>query len=161
MADYIRWLRRRVGSDHVQFVFAIACVLREGVGDEPEVLLQERGDTGGWGFPGGAVELDERAADAAVRETLEETGVTVVVDDLLGVYTGYRQDYPNGDSAHTIAIVFTAHPVTGSPRPVPIGAGAETVGLAWAEVPVVPVLFNQQHNDILADLRAGRRGVHR
>ncbi|MGW5426851.1 NUDIX hydrolase [Streptomyces sp. NPDC004059] len=37
-----------------------------------------------WQFPAGAIERGERAEDAAVRETLEETGLTVKAIRLLG-----------------------------------------------------------------------------
>lgn len=43
------------------------------------VLLVQRGKAprkGFWGFPGGHVELGETAAEAAVRELREETGIT-------------------------------------------------------------------------------------
>jgi 8-oxo-dGTP diphosphatase len=37
-----------------------------------------------WQFPAGAIEADESAEEAAVRETLEETGLTVSSVKLLG-----------------------------------------------------------------------------
>ena len=107
MDGYLAWLRSRVGHDKIQLVFAVACVVRDG-----EVLLQQRADTGGWGFPGGALELGEAAHDAAVRETREETGVSVAVTRLIGVYTDYEQRYPNGDLAQPILIAFRAVPLT-------------------------------------------------
>ncbi|WP_431962208.1 NUDIX domain-containing protein [Nocardia sp. bgisy134] len=69
MADYIRWLRERVGHDHIQLAYAAACVVADG-----RVLMQRRSDDGQWGLPGGAIELGESAASAVVREVAEETG---------------------------------------------------------------------------------------
>jgi 8-oxo-dGTP pyrophosphatase MutT (NUDIX family) len=43
------------------------------------VLLIRRTDNGNWALPGGAIEMTESVADAAVRETLEETGIQVEV----------------------------------------------------------------------------------
>ncbi|MGV9822290.1 NUDIX domain-containing protein [Nocardia xishanensis] len=63
MADYIRWLRERVGHDHIQLAYAAACVVSDG-----RVLMQRRSDDGRWGLPGGAIELGESAASAVVRE---------------------------------------------------------------------------------------------
>jgi 8-oxo-dGTP pyrophosphatase MutT (NUDIX family) len=49
------------------------------VDDQGRVLLQRRRDTGQWAIPMGKQELGETVAQCAVRETLEETGVTVEV----------------------------------------------------------------------------------
>ncbi len=52
-----------------------------------DVLLMDRADGRGWGIPCGWVEPNERAVDAAVRETREETGLEVVVRRLVGVFS--------------------------------------------------------------------------
>jgi 8-oxo-dGTP pyrophosphatase MutT (NUDIX family) len=51
------------------------------------LLLQRRRDTGQWAIPMGKQEIGETVAQCAVRETLEETGVTVEVTGLLGIYS--------------------------------------------------------------------------
>ena len=65
---------------------ALAVVLREGC-----LLLIERGfepHLGHWSLPGGVIDEGESAGEAAVRETLEETGLVVEVVRELGVVTG-------------------------------------------------------------------------
>ena len=44
-------------------------------------------NTGDWELPGGHVDPGESAADAAVRETTEVSGITVEVTGLVGIYT--------------------------------------------------------------------------
>ena len=51
------------------------------------LLLQRHRDTGQWAIPMGKQELGETTAQCAVRETLEETGVTVEVTGILALYS--------------------------------------------------------------------------
>lgn len=52
-----------------------------------EILLMERADGSGWCLPCGWVEANERPIDAVIREVKEETGLDVVVKQLVGVFT--------------------------------------------------------------------------
>lgn len=67
-------------------------VVRVGVGvivRDPfgRILLEKRSDCGLWGLPGGKIEPGESIIQAALREVHEETGLTVEVTQLLGVYS--------------------------------------------------------------------------
>ena len=58
--------------------------------EDGRVLLTRRAihpAYGKWTFPGGFVDWGEPVAAAAVRETLEETGLRVALDGLVGVYS--------------------------------------------------------------------------
>lgn len=90
--NYIKWLRSKVGQEKVILVFAGGCIFN----DAGEVLLQKRGDSNKWGFPGGAIELGETPQMAVIREVKEETGLDVRVDKMIGVYTDCDMRYPNG-----------------------------------------------------------------
>lgn len=66
--------------------------VRAGVGvviwdDQGRVLLEKRSDNGMWGLPGGRIEPGESVLECAIRETLEETGLSVQVTGLRGVYS--------------------------------------------------------------------------
>ncbi|MFE2684507.1 NUDIX hydrolase [Streptomyces mirabilis] len=152
MSNYIGWIRSRVGNSPIQLNFAASCVVTDA-----GVLLQRRGDDGLWGFPGGAIELGESAAEAAVRETEEETGLHVRVDSLLGVYTKYQHSYPNGDVVQPITMFFRCS-VVGGQLADPDG---ETLELRHFPLSQVPPLTNPQHQDALSDLTLGRHGVFR
>jgi len=68
------------------------------------VLIQRRFPPPGWALPGGFVEYGETVEAAAIREAKEETGLTVALTQLFGVYSDPRRD----PRRHTIAVVFLA-----------------------------------------------------
>jgi 8-oxo-dGTP diphosphatase len=80
------------------------------------VLLQRREDDGQWGLPAGALELGESLAATAIRETREETGLQVKPIRLIGVYSGYEIEYPNGDRLQPFANVFECRLLGGDLR---------------------------------------------
>lgn len=79
------------------------------------ILLQQRADFGSWGLPGGIVDVGDSALDALHREVNEETGLTVVRAEVLGIYTEPRFGvvYPNGDQVQTFAVAFIVRQWTG------------------------------------------------
>ncbi len=95
---------------------AVAIVARE----DGAVLLIRRTDNGNWALPGGAIEMNESVAGAAVRETLEETGIQVEVTGLLGIYSdpGHVIHFTSNDEVRReFSVVLTARPVGGEPTP--------------------------------------------
>ena len=107
--DYIRWIRSKVGHEKIILTFAGGCIFN----DQGKVLLQRRGDSHKWGFPGGAIEPGETPEITAVREAKEETGLDVSVVRLIGVYTDSDITYPNGDRAQSIVIAYELQKIGG------------------------------------------------
>jgi|SRR5690349_15145787 8-oxo-dGTP pyrophosphatase MutT (NUDIX family) len=83
------------------------------------LLMIQRTDSGLYALPGGRHELGETMTETAVRETLEETGVTIEVTDLIGIYSdpAHVVAFSDGEVRQEFSICFRARPVSGQPRP--------------------------------------------
>lgn len=111
------------------------------------VLIRRRHPPPGWAIPGGFIDAGERAQDAAVREAFEETGLRVVLTDLLGVYSDPARD----PRRHTISTVYVGR-AEGTPAGGDDASEARLFG--EAELPS-PVAFD--HERILEDYFRFRR----
>lgn len=102
--SYIKTIRKKVGNDPL----VVACSLIIVLNSDGEVLLEERQDDHFWDFPGGSIEIDESAEDAAKRELFEETGLIASALDLFQVYSGplAHYVYSNNDVISAIDIVY-------------------------------------------------------
>ncbi|MFE6458261.1 NUDIX hydrolase [Streptomyces cinereoruber] len=81
------------------------------------ILLQRRRDTGQWALPGGAQDIGETAAECAVRECLEETGIVAEITGFLGVYTNPRHivAYTDGEIRQQYEDTYIGRLVGGEP----------------------------------------------
>jgi ADP-ribose pyrophosphatase YjhB (NUDIX family) len=97
--------------------------------DAGEILLIRRTDNGNWAVPGGAVDLGESVAQAAVRETLEEAGIHCAITGIVGIYSDPRHVIlytSNGEARQKFSIVLTARPLGGQPTP-----SSESSAVRW------------------------------
>jgi 8-oxo-dGTP pyrophosphatase MutT (NUDIX family) len=88
--------------------------VRDGQG---RVLLTRRADNGRWCLPGGHIDPGESAAEACVREVFEETGLTVRVTRLIGVYSTPHiiAQYADGNRVQFISLCFAADIISSEP----------------------------------------------
>jgi len=84
-------------------------------------------DAGLWSIPGGLIEVGEKAADAAVREALEETGLSVEIMNRVDVVDKIVRDDDGDVRYHFIIIDFLARPLSGEMRPMD-----DALDAAWA-----------------------------
>jgi ADP-ribose pyrophosphatase YjhB (NUDIX family) len=99
---------------HIAYVNPRLVVTTLPVTDAGELVLLRRGfepGYGAWAQPGGFLEVDETVAEAAVRETLEETGLVVEAGHLVGLYSRLE--------AAVVVLAFEARITGGEPRETP------------------------------------------
>ena len=133
--DFVLALRERIGTDPLWLSGVTAVVLR-GEGDEREVLLVRRADSGAWTPVTGIIDPGEDPADAAVRETLEEAAVHAVAERLALVHALPPTTYTNGDRSQYLDLVLRLRYVSGEPFP----ADGENTDARWFRLDELPEL---------------------
>ncbi|GEN52295.1 MULTISPECIES: NUDIX hydrolase [Halobacillus] len=101
--DYVKELRKEVGTRPLILPGAVVIIEN----DRQEILLQHRKD-GGWGLPGGLMELGESLEETARREVKEETGLKIGELELLDIFSGkdYFFKVSNGDELYSVTAVY-------------------------------------------------------
>ncbi|MGW1116546.1 NUDIX domain-containing protein [Streptomyces tanashiensis] len=94
---------------------SVTAVVRDDAG---RLLVIHKTDNDLWALPGGGHDIGERIADTVVREVEEETGIRVIVDGIVGLYTDPEHvlAYDDGEVRQQFSICFRAHPIGGSLR---------------------------------------------
>jgi len=135
----------------------VAIILRDDLG---RILLEKRSDCGLWGLPGGRIEPGESIADAAVREMKEDTGLTVNITRLLGVYSGPADrivTYPDdGGVVQLVDILLEATMVSGK-----LSCSSESEDLQFFEPAALPNDLVPPAKAPLEDVLKGRSGIIR
>lgn len=112
--------------------------------DDLELLLVRRNHEpalGRWAFPSGYVDAGEVVEAAAVREVFEETGVTIALDRLVGVYS---------EAGNMVVFVaYAGHLVSGEAV-----AGNEAFEVGWFGPDALPELAFPHDDQIVAEWRA-------
>lgn len=108
--------------------------------DDGRVLLMRHPERG-WEQPGGAIERNEDAVGALVREVREETGHLVEVTSFVGMYFDHNQQ--------TIVLNFRCRPVGGAAVRIADGEAA----WFWEEE-VVDLIASEPARSRLVDVRS-------
>lgn len=132
-------------------VIHVSVVLRQG----NDLLLVQEGKPENyerWNLPGGHLELGESVVQGAIREVAEETNLTVIPSELVGIYTTIRQP-----EYQALRFVFAAQYV-GEPR-----AGDDILAVRWFSPEEIDAMLDDQLvggkrlRHIVADVISNRR----
>ena len=94
---------------------AVGCSATVSDPDGQKTLLVRRVDDGRWAVPGGYMKPGESLTEACKREVLEETGLSVEVERLIGIYTSPNLllAYPDGSKCQLVVCHFEAKAMGG------------------------------------------------
>ncbi len=126
-----------------------AAVLQEG-----RLLMAQESMDGGWTLPGGWADVGETPSRAVEREVLEETGVRVRADRLIGVFDANRIE---GQLSlfHAYKLLFLCTFLGGKP-----GASPETLQADFFPLQALPEPFSA-HRTTPRHIDAIRRAVEK
>lgn len=114
-----------------------------------KILLTKREDFETWILPSGGVEDGESLAQAAIRETKEETGLDVELTRLVGVYSRISNMSPG------YMVLFAAKPVGGEIK----CQEGETIAVEWFSFSEIPSPLSLGHKRRIKDAIEGASGV--
>ena len=113
-----------------------------------KILLTKRDDFETWILPGGGVEDGESIAQAAIRETKEETGLDVELTKLVGIYSRLG-NFLNGH-----IVLFVGRQIGGEIKCQP----GETIAVEWFPFDQIPSPLSLGHRRRIQDVIDGVGG---
>jgi 8-oxo-dGTP pyrophosphatase MutT (NUDIX family) len=130
----------KVGKDGVLRVGASALIFDDA---REKILMTQREDNSRWCLPGGGMDPGESAAEACVREVLEETGLEARVTRLIGIYTtpDLLIEYRGGNKIQPVTFSFEAE-ITGGE----LGLSDETIAFGWYTVAEIEAMDTLEHH---------------
>lgn len=93
--------------------------------DKKILMVNNKGS--GWSLPGGAVEQEETLEQAVIRETKEETGLTIKAQKIIAV----NEAFFKGKGHHALFITFRADIISGE---ISIQDKEEIIEITWVDL---------------------------
>ncbi|RMX27377.1 NUDIX hydrolase [Limosilactobacillus reuteri] len=153
---YIKEIRDLVGHRPLIMTSASGALLDQ----QGAVLLQERADTGDWGFPGGYMEFGESFEQTVKREFKEDAGIEIVPVNRLAVLDQDFYTYPNGDRVQPINAFYLVEETSAKHYQPKVTETTTIEYFSLDEEP--PRFFNSQHEQmwqILKDFTHNRKDI--
>jgi ADP-ribose pyrophosphatase YjhB (NUDIX family) len=148
--------RERLGCPscgHIAYVNPRLVVTTLPITPAGELILLRRGiepGKGWWAQPGGFLEVDETVGEAAVRETLEETGLVIEPGEIVGLYSRLE--------AAVVVLAFEARVVSGTPTVTP--EATEVRAFRPEAIPWAGIAFKTSYWAIRDWLHRRRPDIH-
>ncbi len=152
---YVDEWMRSVGEGVAGYVTPKAAVGAVVYDDEKRILLVQRADSGVWLYPTGWADVGYSASEVAVKEVLEETGITCQPEGVIAVLDGMRMGFTR---IPLYSIVFLCRATGGDLQPHPL----ETADVGWFaedELPAMTVGLPQWGAHAFAAIRGEQVGV--
>src|SRR5579859_267143 len=113
------------------------------IDEDGRILLIRRADNGLWAMPGGGLEVGETAAQGAVREVLEETGIACEAVALVGLYDSRFCGTPSLHQLYQFS--FLCRPLLHIEPINPPTYAHETLGMSWFAEHELPEKIDPGH----------------
>jgi ADP-ribose pyrophosphatase YjhB (NUDIX family) len=110
--EYHHFIRKVAGKSPI-ILTAAGVVITNAKG---QLLLFKRSESGVWSIPGGHMDIGESLEETAIRETFEETGLTLYQLELICVVSGKNSCIENDDGTKTyyVTAIFKCNEFSGS-----------------------------------------------
>lgn len=152
---YVDEWMRSVGEGVAGYVTPKTAVGAVVYDDQGRILLVQRADSGVWLYPTGWADVGYSASEVAVKEVLEETGITCEPEGVIAVLDGMRMGFTR---IPLYSIVFLCRATGGDLEPHPL----ETADVGWFaedELPAMTVGLSQWGAHAFAAIRGEQVGV--
>lgn len=110
------WLENKIINSRTDYFYDVKAPIANSIKPaaavaivkEGKILMLRRRDNKKWTMPGGTLELGENLINCALREVKEETGLNIVIKDIIGTYTDPNIiiEYSDGEVRQEFTILY-------------------------------------------------------